>query len=110
MPGAGLEPARTLPGPRDFKSINYCYQQQLTSTKTLYQRRFSVGVAFWLLLVILSLVTIVVTVNNLRNLFYSQPTNLESRKSETTPWRAMKREKYKLRWIINPVYCHKQPK
>jgi hypothetical protein len=38
VPGAGLEPARTLPGPRDFKSTNYCHHQQLSSTKTLYQR------------------------------------------------------------------------
>src|SRR5262249_27261447 len=30
VPGAGLEPARTLPGPRDFKSTNYCNHQQLT--------------------------------------------------------------------------------
>ena len=84
MPGAGLEPARTLPRPRDFKSTKYCRHQQLPSTKTLYQRRFSVGVASYLLLVVLSLVTIVVTVNNLRNLFYSQSINLESCKSETT--------------------------
>jgi hypothetical protein len=30
VPGAGLEPARTLPGPRDFKSRIYYLQQTLT--------------------------------------------------------------------------------
>src|SRR5262245_38479912 len=29
VPGAGLEPARTLPGPRDFKSILTLAQQRL---------------------------------------------------------------------------------
>src|SRR5215475_12418806 len=62
VPGAGLEPARTLPGPRDFKSTNYCNHQQLPSTKTLYQRRFSVGVASFCFLVVVSLVTATVTV------------------------------------------------
>src|SRR5262245_36000076 len=63
VPGAGLKPARTLPGPRDFKSTNYCHHQQRTSTKTLYRWGFSAGVASYLLLVVLSLVTIVVTIS-----------------------------------------------
>src|SRR5262245_25331325 len=40
VPGAGLEPARTLPGPRDFKSTSYCHHQQLWSTKSKYQHDF----------------------------------------------------------------------
>jgi hypothetical protein len=38
VPGAGLEPARTLPGPRDFKSTFYDLQQTLAGRKALYQR------------------------------------------------------------------------
>jgi hypothetical protein len=38
VPGAGLEPARTLPGPRDFKSTIYYLQQTLAGRKALYQR------------------------------------------------------------------------
>jgi hypothetical protein len=38
VPGAGLEPARTLPGPRDFKSRFYYLQQTLAGRKALYQR------------------------------------------------------------------------
>jgi hypothetical protein len=45
MPGAGLEPARTLPGPRDFKSTEYCHHEQPTCGKVLYQRRVSTGTA-----------------------------------------------------------------
>src|SRR5262249_46895914 len=62
VPGAGLEPARTLPGPRDFKSIKYCHHQQLTSTKTLYDGEFSAGMASFYFLVVVSLVTATVTV------------------------------------------------
>jgi hypothetical protein len=40
LPGAGLEPARTLPGPRDFKSVTYYLQQTLPGRKALYQRSF----------------------------------------------------------------------
>src|SRR5439155_2905989 len=40
VPGAGLEPARTLPGPRDFKSTNYYHQPTVTDRKALYQRGF----------------------------------------------------------------------
>ena len=41
--GAELEPARTLPGPRDFKSINYWRYQQSTCRKVLYQRGLPAG-------------------------------------------------------------------
>jgi heme O synthase-like polyprenyltransferase len=41
VPGAGLEPARTLPGPRDFKSAPSHLQQTLAGTKALYQRTFA---------------------------------------------------------------------
>jgi hypothetical protein len=33
MPGAGLEPARTLPGPRDFKSENDFAKQHSSRSK-----------------------------------------------------------------------------
>src|SRR5262250_2870204 len=38
VPGAGLEPARTLPGPRDFKSILTLTQQRPRESN---QRQFS---------------------------------------------------------------------
>jgi hypothetical protein len=41
LPGAGLEPARTLPNPRGFKYVA-CYRQQtLTGRKALYGREFN---------------------------------------------------------------------
>jgi hypothetical protein len=45
VPGAGLEPARTLPGPRDFKSVTYRLQRELTHVKALYQRLCNSGAA-----------------------------------------------------------------
>jgi hypothetical protein len=32
-PEAGLEPARTLPGPRDFKKRGYCFPETTTNNK-----------------------------------------------------------------------------
>jgi len=40
VPGAGLEPARTLPSPQDFKSRNYKYYPTVTDNKALYRRAF----------------------------------------------------------------------
>jgi hypothetical protein len=57
VPGAGLEPARTLPGPRDFKSTEYCHHEQLTNSKALYWWEFPIGVASCCLLHADSLVT-----------------------------------------------------
>jgi hypothetical protein len=50
VPGAGLEPARTLPGPRDFKSVTYYLQQTLPGRKALYQRDFTRSYSVFLLL------------------------------------------------------------
>ena len=62
VPGAGLEPARTLPGPWDFKSANYLPYHSLTDTKTLYQWEFPAGMASCCLLQRDSSVTGLVTV------------------------------------------------
>jgi len=62
VPGAGLEPARTLPGPRDFKSTEYCHHQQLTNSKTLYQLKVNAGMASCCSLHADSLVTVGVTI------------------------------------------------
>jgi len=50
VPGAGLEPARTLPDPRDFKSTTYYHQQTVAGRKALYQRGFPRWHAAYLLL------------------------------------------------------------
>lgn len=50
MPGDGLEPARILPDPRDFKSATISSCQQLISNEALYQREFSIGYPAFLLL------------------------------------------------------------
>ena len=62
VPGAGLEPARTLPGPRDFKSANYSRYQQLTCRKVQYQRGFPTGAVPFCSFQYSSLVTAIVTV------------------------------------------------
>ena len=62
VPGAGLEPARTLPGPRDFKSANYSRYQQLTCRKVQYQRGFPTGAVSFCSFQHSSLVTAIVTV------------------------------------------------
>jgi hypothetical protein len=36
VPGAGLEPARTLPGPRDFKSVYTLAGQHQPQSKTIH--------------------------------------------------------------------------
>ena len=74
VPGAGLEPARTLPGPRDFKSTEYCHHEQLTSSKALYQRRVSTGMASCCSLLRASSVTALVTVKLRRK----QPNSIDS--------------------------------
>src|SRR4029077_14408940 len=62
VPGAGLEPARTLPDPRDFKSSKYYPYQEPRCRKVLYQRKLSAGMASFCFLLLLSLVTAIVTV------------------------------------------------
>ena len=42
--GAGVEPARTLPGPRDFPSVKYPAREYLPHTKTQLAAVFSSGV------------------------------------------------------------------
>ena len=44
VPGAGLEPARTLPGPRDFKSHPALMQQRQTKSKSRFLTGLAVGV------------------------------------------------------------------
>jgi len=62
VPGAGLEPARTLPGPRDFKSANYFPHQSLTCRKALYQWELPAGMASCCTVQRDSSVTVLVTV------------------------------------------------
>ena len=62
VPGAGLEPARTLPGPWDFKSTNYSRYQQLICRKVQYQRGFPTGAVPFCSFQHSSLVTAIVTV------------------------------------------------
>jgi hypothetical protein len=64
VPGAGLEPARTLPGPRDFKSANYYPYQQPTCRKVLYQWGFPTGAVPFCSFQYSSLVTAIVTVKH----------------------------------------------
>ena len=64
VPGAGLEPARTLPGPRDFKSTEYCHHEQLTNSKALYQWGFPTGAVPFCSFQHSSLVTAIVTVKH----------------------------------------------
>ena len=61
VPGAGLEPARTLPGPWDFKSTNYSRYQQLICRKVQYQRGFPTGAVPFCSFQHSSLVTAIVT-------------------------------------------------
>jgi hypothetical protein len=49
VPGAGLEPARTLPGPRDFKSHFTLTQQHQAKPKTRFFKSLSTGVCSCLL-------------------------------------------------------------
>ena len=61
VPGAGLEPARTLPGPRDFKSHPYPMQQHPPAPKRPNSGRLGAGVCPFSHLPIARLVTGLVT-------------------------------------------------
>jgi len=49
LPGAGLEPARTLPGPRNFKSLSALAQQNQVKSKLRFYKDLAAGVCSCLL-------------------------------------------------------------
>src|SRR5215475_5672325 len=58
VPGAGLEPARTLPGPRDFKSHSVLTQQHQRKLKVRFSRGLVAGVCSCLLVTFYGLGTV----------------------------------------------------
>ena len=64
VPGAGLEPARTLPGPRDFKSYHTLAEQYQAQSHALLSRGLRAGVCPRLLLPSDSLGTVTGTVSH----------------------------------------------
>ena len=62
VPGAGLEPARTLPSPRDFKSHYVLAQQHQMKSKLIFFRGLRAGVCSCLLVHFSGLGTVTGTV------------------------------------------------